>query len=114
MWFMIKGAFWFSLVLVALPVLSPHSREALDGAPPVEVADSVAAAIAAFEDIKQICVRKPDVCETGGKTFAALGVRAKEGARVAYEFLDAKFAGDDAELTTASVPVKTETATATN
>lgn len=109
MWFMIKGAFWFSLVLIALPMLSPQSREALDGAPPVEVADSVSAAIAAFDDIRQICVRKPDVCDTGGKTFAALGVRAKEGARVAYEFLDSKFAGDDAKLTTASVPAQTTT-----
>ncbi|PWW02193.1 hypothetical protein DFR52_102861 [Hoeflea marina] len=110
MWFMIKGAFWFSLVLIALPMLSPQSQAELDGAPPVEVGDSVAAAISAFEDIKQICVRKPDVCETGGKTFVALGVRAKEGARVAYEFLDSQFSGDEAELTTASVPVATETA----
>ncbi len=91
MWFMIKTGFWFSLVLVALPFLDPGSRDTLADAPPVEVGVSVAAAIEAFEDIRQICARKPDVCETGGQTFAALGVRAKEGARIAYQFLDARF-----------------------
>jgi len=103
MWFLIKGSFWFSLVLITLPFLDTGSQEALDRAPPLEVGQSVAAAVAAFEDIKQICVRNPDVCETGSETFAALGIRAKEGARIAYQFLDDKFAGDDAEIVTGSL-----------
>ena len=43
-------------------------------------------------------MRNPDVCETGSETFAALGIRAREGARIAYQFLDSQFAGDNAEL----------------
>lgn len=104
MWFLIKGSFWFSLVLITLPFLDAESRDKLDGAPPLEVGESVAAAVEAFEDIKQICVRNPDICETGSQTFAALGVRAKEGARIAYEFLDAKFADDGSDLVTGSLP----------
>ena len=103
MWFLIKGSFWFALVLVTLPFLDTGSQEALEGAPPLEVGQSVAAAVAAFEDIKQICVRNPQVCETGSETFAALGVRAKEGARIAYQFLDAQFAADEADIVTGSL-----------
>ncbi len=104
MWFLIKGSFWFSLVLIALPFLDTGSPEAADNAPPLEVGQSVAAALEAFADIKQICVRKPDVCETGSETFAALGIRAKQGARIAYQFLDAQFSDGDTDLTTGSVP----------
>lgn len=105
MWFLIKGSFWFSLVLIALPVFDSSSQEALEGAPPLEVGESMAAAVEAFEDIRQICVRKPDICETGSETFAALGLRAKQGARIAYQFLDTKFADGDTELVTGSLPV---------
>ena len=114
MWFLIKGSFWFALVLIALPLVGTGSQEALDDAPPLEVGQSVAAAVEAFDDIRQICVRKPDICETGSETFAALGLRAKEGARIAYKFLDDKFAGDatttiaartnDSALVTGSLP----------
>lgn len=104
MWFLIKGSFWFSLVLIALPLFNSESRDALEQAPPLEVGESMAAAIEAFEDIRQICVRKPEVCETGGETFAALGIRAREGARIAYEFLDSKFAGADDSIVTGSLP----------
>ena len=105
MWFLIKGSFWFSLVLIALPLLDSNSREALEDAPPLEVGQSMAAAVEALQDIRQICVRKPDICETGSETFAALGVRAKEGARIAYQFLDSKFADGDSDLVTGSLPV---------
>ena len=104
MWFLIKGSFWFSLVLIALPFLDSGSQEALDKAPPLEVGQSVSAAMEAFEDIKQICVRKPEICATGSETFAALGIRAKEGARIAYQFLDAKFADSEPDLVTGSLP----------
>jgi hypothetical protein len=115
MWFLIKGSFWFSLVLIALPLFDSGSRETLENAPPLEVGQSMAAAMEALDDIRQICVRKPEVCETGSETFAALGIRAKEGARIAYEFLDAKFTdGEDALITGSLPPAGMEGATATN
>lgn len=104
MWFLIKGSFWFSLVLIALPFINTESDKALENAPPLEVGQSMAAAAEAFEDIKQICVRKPAICETGSETFAALGLRAKEGARIAYQFLDTKFSDSEPNLVTGSLP----------
>lgn len=91
MWFIIKGSFWFSLVLLALPFLDRDAERTSEAAAAINVSDSIGVVITAIEDIKQICERQPDVCEKGGQTIAALGVRAREGARVAYEFLDAKF-----------------------
>ena len=104
MWFLIKGSFWFSLVLIALPFIDAESGKALEDAPPLEVGQSVAAAVEAFADIKEICVRKPDICETGSETFAALGLRAKEGARIAYRYLDTKFSDGEPDLVTGSLP----------
>ena len=51
MWFLIKGSFWFSLVLIALPFLDTGSPEAADNAPPLEVGQSVDDRIRAFDAI---------------------------------------------------------------
>lgn len=108
MWTLAKGVFWFSMVLVTIPFFDAGTRERLADAPPVAVGDSVTAAFTALEDIRGICARNPGVCETGSETVAALGMRAREGARIAYEFLDDRFAAAPASgpdlTTTASVP----------
>ena len=97
MWFLIKGTFWFSMVLVVLSYFSgqPATEEASSG-PRLEVGDAIAAATDAYAYLSEICSQKPDVCVKGAETFAALGHRAREGAFVAYQFLDKQFA-DDAE-----------------
>lgn len=115
MWFLIKATFWFSLVLVLLPFLDPSSSEKLEHAPKVELGDTFTAANEAFQYISAICVQKPDVCERGAETFVALGHRAREGARIAYEFLDTQFAETDAtkpdaKVMTGTVSPATDTA----
>ena len=97
MWFLIKATFWFSLVLVLLPFLDPSSSQKLEHAPKVELGDTFAAANEAFQYISAICIQKPEICEKGAETFVALGHRAREGARIAYEFLDTQFAETDAQ-----------------
>ena len=96
MWFLVRAAFWFSLVLVLLPFLDPSSSAKLEHGPKVEIGDTFSAANEAFQYISAICIQKPDVCEKGGETFVALGHRAREGARIAYEFLNTQFGDDDA------------------
>lgn len=105
MWTLIKGAFWFSLVLVALPLFSPDSAERLESGPQFETAGSMTAAWALYDDVTSICEREPDVCDVGTHTIGVIGARAKEGARVAYQFLDNKFGDPQPDnLTTASIP----------
>ncbi|WP_455272274.1 DUF5330 domain-containing protein [Rhizobium herbae] len=103
MWFLIKGTFWFSLVLVLLPFLDPASTSTLENGPKVDVGDTVSAATEAFGYISAICVEKPDVCVKGAETFVALGHRAREGAKIAYLFLDQQFAEPSDAVTTGTV-----------
>lgn len=101
MWFLIKGAFWFSLVLVLLPLFDNDATMKLEQGPSVELGDTVSAASEAITYLSAMCLQKPEVCEKGAETFVALGHRAREGARVAYKLLDAQFA-DPAENTAAA------------
>lgn len=92
MWFLIKGTFWFSLVLVLLPFLDAESSSKLEHGPSVEIGDTFTAASEAVHYVTAMCLEKPDVCQKGAETFVALGHRAREGARIAYQFLDTQFA----------------------
>ena len=91
MWFAIKGTFWFSLVLVLLPIFDKETATKLQGAPQVEITDALSAASGAYEYVSALCTEKPEVCAKGSETFTALGDRAREGASIAYEFLDNRF-----------------------
>lgn len=110
MWFLIKAAFWFSLVLVLLPIFGTEDTaqtQATAGAK-VDIGQTVSAASEAIGYISAICLEKPDVCTKGAETFNALGHRAKDGARIAYQLLETQFgdektaAGD--AVTTGTVP----------
>ncbi|PYE28805.1 hypothetical protein C8J32_101665 [Rhizobium sp. PP-CC-3A-592] len=96
MWFLIKAAFWFSLVLVLLPIFGTEDAaqpEAAAGAR-MDIGQTVSAASEAIGYISAICLEKPDVCTKGAETFNALGHRAKDGARIAYQLLETQF-GDE-------------------
>jgi len=82
MGFLIRMAFWFSLVLLALPL------DPVGGASGVSPIQAFFAARAAVDDISGICERQPDVCDVGRAAMQTIGVRAKESARIAYEMLE--------------------------
>ena len=92
MWFLIKSSVTFAMVLVALSYFSSRPAADAGATSGIEVQDAVSAAAQAYQYLSAICVEKPDVCEKGAETFAALGQRATEGARVAFELLDKQFA----------------------
>lgn len=100
MGFLIKTAFWFSLVLLLLPI----SPEGTDPEATVDPLEAVFAARAAISDVSSMCDRQPDVCETGRAAVQTIGVRARESARIAYELLDDQFGQTDPDLTTGTVP----------
>ena len=110
MWFLIKGTFWFSLVLVLLPFLDAESSAKLEKGPTVEIGDTFSAATEALNYVTAMCLEKPDVCEKGSETFVALGHRAREGARIAYQFLDTQFAEEGADVAKAEPTEPTEPA----
>jgi hypothetical protein len=91
MWFLIKGTFWFAAVLVVLSYFSGRPMIENNGTSALEVAGALSAATEAYQYVSALCSEKPEVCEKGSETFSALGVRAKEGALVAFELLDGHF-----------------------
>ena len=106
MWFLIKGTFWFSMVLVLLPFIDAESSAKLEKGPSVEIGDTFSAATEALNYVTAMCLEKPDVCEKGAETFVALGHRAREGARIAYQFLDTQFAEDGTAVAKADPAAK--------
>ncbi|MBL0371006.1 DUF5330 domain-containing protein [Rhizobium sp. KVB221] len=96
MWFLIRGVFWFSLVLVMLPIFDQEAATRLQSEKGVELTDALGAAAGAISYVGSMCSEKPDVCARGAETFTALGSRAREGARVAYTYLDTQFADEAA------------------
>lgn len=102
MGFLIRTTFWFSLVLLALPLDSAGQNE---GQRQVNAIEAIIAAGEAVTDIAGMCERKPAVCETGRSALSTIGVRAREVSRIAYETLDEGKA--DAQQT-AGKPVETD------
>jgi hypothetical protein len=107
MWFLIKSSIFFSLVLVALSYFG-GSDNSNSQTSQMNVAGAVSAASEAYRYVSAICVEKPDVCVKGAETFHALGERAREGAKVAYQLIDARLAGTnpDEKLAIAAEPVE--------
>jgi hypothetical protein len=91
MWFLIKGSIFFAAVLVVLSYFSNRPLAVNEGAGAVEMGDAISAASGAYSYIAGLCAEKPDVCQKGAETLSVLGVRAAEGAHVAFELLDSHF-----------------------
>lgn len=101
MGFLIKSAFWLSLVLLVIPLGGGEG----ESQPAVGPVDTFFAARAVIDDVSGLCDRRPQVCEVGRSALQTIGVRAREGARIAYGMLDEHFGEADAPLHTGSVPV---------
>ena len=94
MGFLIRSAFWFSLVLLVIPF--GGQDEAGNSVGPLQ---ALGAAREAIGDVTGICERKPDVCVTGKAALHTIGVRAREASRIAFEMLDEKLEEPDATTT---------------
>jgi hypothetical protein len=107
MFFLIRMAFWFSLVLLVLPLdvgTDPQNGESVS---PIQ---AFFAAREAVGDVAAICERKPEVCETGKAALHTIGARAREGARIAYGMLDEEKTGaPDTATTTGGIPAAATT-----
>ncbi len=99
MGFLIRVTFWLGLVLVLIPYDEGSASDG-DTVGPLQV---LHAAGEFTKDISGLCERKPDTCRTGKAILRTVGIRVREGARIAYEALDKKLAEPDDEVTTGSV-----------
>ncbi len=89
MFFLLRVAFWLSIVLVLLPSGDYRPK---DQAPQIGAADAVNAASAAVSDLSGFCGRQPDACQVGGQAAIAFGQRAQAGARYLFDMLTDRLA----------------------
>ena len=89
MFFLLRSAFWLSVVVMLLP--TPDSMKTPDG---VGAAKAVSAASATMSDMGQFCARQPDACEVGSQALTQFGHKAQASAKWVYDFLTEKL-GDN-------------------
>ncbi len=83
MFFLIRAAFWLSIVIILLPTGSQQPKSA----PTIETSEAVSAASAAVSDMRHFCDRQPEACVVGSQAAVAFGYKAQAGAKMLYDFL---------------------------
>ena len=90
--FLIRTAFWLSLVIMFLPAGS----DSVEGdANTVGALEAYVAAQEAYGDLSMFCERNADACKTGNAAIATFGQKARNGAQIVFEYLDIKFGEDE-------------------
>jgi len=83
--FLLRVAFWLSVVVVLLPA-SPSTP----GAAGPSATEAMSAANAAVSDMRHFCSREPDACAVGSQALNQFGHKAQTGAKLLYDFLTDK------------------------
>jgi len=97
--FLLKLAFWLTVVVLLLP-----SDRAQQGATPqIGTSEAVSASGAVVTDVRGFCVRQPDACAVGSQALAEFGHKAHAGAKMLYDFLGEKVAHEPAHATAEQV-----------
>ena len=86
MFFLLRMAFWLTVVCVLLPSGSNNTSPDAQ----IDATQAASLATAAVSDVRGFCDRQPDACEVGGKVAVAIGHKAEAGARTLFEFISAK------------------------
>jgi len=89
MFFLLRVAFWLSLVVILLPS-DPASRNQ-SAHKQVSTVEAIGAAHAAVEDARGFCTRNRDACEIGSQAFHTFGQKAQYSTKMLYEFLSDRF-----------------------
>ena len=86
MFFLLRVAFWLTIVLALLPTGSSQPQ-AQANAPQIDAADAVIAAGAAVSDMTSFCDRQPEACKVGAQAAVVIGQRAQAGAGMVFDFI---------------------------
>jgi hypothetical protein len=86
MFFLIRTAFWLSIVVMLLP--TPESAKVPEAQ--FSTGQAISAASATVSDMGQFCSRQPAACEVGSSMLSYLGHKAVASAKWAYEAMTSK------------------------
>jgi hypothetical protein len=85
MFFLLRTAFWLSIVILLLPAPESMKSESSVGA-----AQAASAASATFSDMSQFCNRQPAACEVGSQALVHFGHKAQASAKWLYDTLTSR------------------------
>jgi hypothetical protein len=92
MFFLLRMAFWVSVVLVLLPSGGSQQRTATAPSSELGTMETLSAASATVSDMSRFCTRQPEACAIGSQAAAAFGQRAQAGAKMVYDFISERAA----------------------
>ncbi len=99
MFFLLRTAFWLSIVILLLPA-DPAKRDS--ARPQLGTLETLGVAQAALEDARGFCARRPEACEAGSLALYSFGEKAQYGAKLVYEFLSDKLGNEPAKQSEAT------------
>ncbi|MDR4307489.1 DUF5330 domain-containing protein [Chelatococcus sambhunathii] len=108
MFFLIRTAFWISLLLLVLPFSETTKGDgptAQDKAS-IDAMAALAAAGATISDVTGFCSRQPDACAVGGQAIKLVGERARESASAISDYLSQS---PEREASKSGEPIRTGT-----
>ena len=92
MFFLLRVAFWLTIVLALLPSGSGSKNDAHAN---VGAGDAISAASAAVSDVSGFCERQPEACQVGAQAAVTIGQRAQAGAKMVFDFLSEQATRND-------------------
>lgn len=104
MFFLLRMAFWLTIVLALLPTANSQPQAQAHNAPQLDATDAVIAAGAAMSDMSGFCDRQREACKVGAQAAVIIGQRAQAGAGMVYDFIQERMTRHDAPAQTGSTP----------
>ncbi|MCT4654858.1 MAG: DUF5330 domain-containing protein [Cohaesibacter sp.] len=89
--FLIRAAFWLSLVILILPGEPGKSREEAG----LSTTEAITVAQATLNDFTNFCARQPEVCAAGEVALDSFSAKARYGAKQLYVYLDGQVEDGD-------------------
>lgn len=87
--FLIRTAFWVSVVIMLMPTGEPDVTQTGSINPGTDVSafEAISAAQQTVSDLAGFCDRNPDACQTGSDALKAFGKKAQYSAKKIYEYI---------------------------
>jgi hypothetical protein len=102
--FLIRTAFWLTIVVALIPVQQSDLGE---GERSISTFETVALAQSVASDLGSFCQRNQQTCNTGAILMSQMGAKAREGARIAYTWLDERYGSTDRQSEAVTDTIKT-------
>ena len=96
--YIIRTAFWLSLIVFLLPIGEDSAEQAREGDAEqysLSAGEALGAAMSTVEDVAGLCERKPQICEAGSAAWDTFQRKARYGARAIYQWANDEDATSD-------------------